>query len=60
MSLGITWYTVEDAAEKYCLERSLLLKWVEEGVLRSEETANGVVRVNVDDLELKVQEIIDI
>jgi len=60
MSLGKTWYTVEEAAEKYCLEKSLLLKLVENGVLRSEEADNGTVRVNVDDLALKVQEIIDI
>lgn len=56
MSLGITWYTIEEAAAKYCLERTLLLKWVAEGVVRSEQAANEVVRVNVDDLELMVQE----
>ena len=57
MPLGITWYTLEEAAAKYCLEPALILKWVEEGVVRSERGDNQVMRVNVDDLELKVQEV---
>jgi hypothetical protein len=57
MALGITWYTVDEAAAKYCLEKSMILKWVEEGVVRAEQADKGVVRVNIDDLELNVQEI---
>jgi len=57
MPLGITWYTLEEAAAKYCLETSLILKWIEEGVVRSEQVDNQAMRVNVDDLELKVQEV---
>ena len=57
MPIGITWYTLEEAAAKYCLEKSLILKWVEEGVVRAEQADNQLVRVNVDDLELKVQEM---
>jgi hypothetical protein len=57
MPLGITWYTLEEAATKYCLETSLILKWAEEGVVRSEQGDNQVMRVNVDDLEIKVQEV---
>jgi len=56
MSLGITWYTIEEASAKYCLDKALLLKWVAKGVVRTEQAANEVVRVNVDDLELMVQE----
>lgn len=56
MSLGITWYTIEEASAKYCLDKTLLLKWVEKGVIRTEQAADEVVRVNVDDLELMVQE----
>jgi hypothetical protein len=56
MSLGITWYTIEEAASKYCLEASRILKWVEEGVVRSEQEDTREMRVNLDDLELKVQE----
>lgn len=56
MALGITWYTPEDAAAKYCLETSLILKWVEEGVVRAEQDGTRTVRINIDDLDLKVQE----
>ena len=57
MPLGITWYTLEEAAAKYCLETALILKWADEGVVRSELGDNQVMRVNVDDLELKLQEV---
>ena len=57
MSLSKTWYTTEKAAEKFGLERSLILRWVEEGLVRAEESGRKVVRVNIDDLELKVQEM---
>lgn len=56
MPIGITWCTVEEASAKYSLEKSLILKWVEEGVVRGEESGNKVVRVNVNDIELEVQE----
>ena len=57
MSLGITWFTLEEAVSKYCLEEPLILKWVDEGLIRAEESAGRVVRINIDDLELKVQEL---
>lgn len=57
MSLGITWYTVEEAAAKYSLDKSLILKWVEEGIVRSEQAGKELLRVNMDDLELKLQEM---
>ena len=57
MPLGITWYTLEEAAAKYCLETALIKKWAEEGVIRSELGEGRVMRVNVDDLELKLQEV---
>ena len=57
MSLGITWYALEEAAAKYNLEKLLILKWVEEGLVRAETASKGEVRVNIDDLELKVREI---
>jgi excisionase family DNA binding protein len=56
MSLGITWYTVEEAASKYSLDKSLILKWVDEGIVRSEQAGEELLRVNMDDLELKLQE----
>jgi hypothetical protein len=57
MPIGITWYTLEEAAAKYCLETALIKRWAEEGVVRSELGDNHVMRVNVDDLELKLQEV---
>jgi len=56
MSIGITWCTIDEASAKYSLEKSLILKWVDEGVVRGEIADHKVVQVNVDDIELEVQE----
>jgi excisionase family DNA binding protein len=57
MSFEKTWYTLDEAAEKFGMEKSKILKWVEEGLVRAEESSGKVERVNVDDLDLKVQEL---
>jgi transposase-like protein len=36
MSLTNNWYTVDEAASKFGVPPSLLLKWVEDGLVRSE------------------------
>ena len=56
MPIGIRWCTIEEAIAKYSMEESLILKWVEEGVVRAEEVDHKIVRVNVADIELEVQE----
>jgi excisionase family DNA binding protein len=56
MPFNKTWYTLEEAASKFGVGRELMLKWVEEGVVRSEMENGKVVRINADDLELKVEE----
>ena len=56
MSFAKTWYTLEEAAEKFGLKTETILEWVDEGVVRAEEEDHSV-RVNVDDLDLKVQEM---
>ncbi|HKZ16260.1 MAG TPA: MerR family transcriptional regulator [Geobacteraceae bacterium] len=56
MSLLKNWCTVDEAESKLGIKRSLILKWVEEGIVRCEEEDGKVVRVNMDDLELKVAE----
>ncbi len=57
MSLVKTWYTLEEAAEKFGLEQRRILEWVELGMVRTEDAKRKVVRVNADDLNLKVQEL---
>jgi hypothetical protein len=57
MPLGITWYTLDEAAAKYCLESALIRKWADEGVVRSELGEGRIMRVNVDDLEIRLQEL---
>lgn len=57
MSLGKTWYTVEEAAEKFGLSKEQILEWVTEGAIRTENEGAKVVQINGDDLDLKVQEL---
>jgi predicted site-specific integrase-resolvase len=58
MSLEKTWYSLEEAAEKFGIDRKIILGWVDEGLLRTEDSAeHQVLRINIDDLELKVQEL---
>ena len=56
MSFTKTWYTPEEAESKYGVARALILEWVEEGVVRCEMEGEAVVRINADDLELKIEE----
>lgn len=57
MSLGITWYSLEDAASKYSLDKSLILKWIEEGLVRSDQDDMNGIMVHNDDIKLKVREM---
>ncbi|MEZ4484989.1 MAG: MerR family transcriptional regulator [Syntrophotaleaceae bacterium] len=55
MSLGKTWFTPEEAAAMFGVERALVLKWVEEGLVRCERQDGMVTQVNIDDLRLEVE-----
>ncbi len=54
MSFDKTWYTLDEATAKFGVEAHQIMKWVEDGLVRSESEQNKVVRVNGDDLELEI------
>ena len=54
MSFDKTWYTLDEATGKFGVEKQQILKWVEDGLVRSETEEEKVVRVNGDDLELEL------
>jgi hypothetical protein len=54
--LGDSWCTMEEVESKFGVSKDLVLEWVKEGIVRSEEHDGKVIRVNIDDLELKIEE----
>lgn len=56
MLLEKSWFTLDEAESKFGVERKLILEWVKEGIVRCETEGETVVRVNADDVELKLGE----
>ena len=54
--LGESWCTIEEVESKFGVSKDLVLEWVKEGIVRSEEQYGKVFRVNIDDLEMKIEE----
>jgi hypothetical protein len=54
--VGESWCPIEEVESKYGVSRDLVLQWVTEGIVRSEEENGEVIRVYIDDLELKIEE----
>lgn len=57
MSIGKTWFTVEEAAKKFGVAPERIHAWVAQGLIRSEEAGGKVMRLNGDDLALKLEEL---
>jgi len=57
MSSETTWTTLENATATYCLETSLILKWVDDGSISAEHHDTRSMRVRVDDLIQKIQHV---
>lgn len=54
--LGDSWCEIEEVESRFGVSKDLVLQWVKEGIVRSEDKDGAVFRVNVDDLELKIEE----
>ena len=54
--LGDSWCAIEEVESKFGSSKDVVLEWVREGIVRSEEQDGMVFRVNIDDLELKIEE----
>jgi hypothetical protein len=57
MSLGKSWCTVEEAESMFGIGKTVILKWVAGGLIRSEQSAGKVIQVNIDDLKMKAEDL---
>jgi len=57
MSSETTWTSLENVVATYCLETSLILKWVDDGSICAEHHDTRSMRVKVDDLIRKIQHV---
>ncbi len=57
MSLGKTWYTLEEAGFKSGVKQEVISQWMRCGLIRVERGDHEDVRLNIDDLNLKIEEL---
>lgn len=55
MSLTKNWYTIDEAASKYGLSTQQLQKWVDAGLVRTEEDKGKETLLNSDDIEQELR-----
>jgi predicted site-specific integrase-resolvase len=55
MAMVKTWYEPAAAADKFGIQKGLILLWVEDGLVRCEREHGKVVQVNIDDVRLRVE-----
>ena len=55
MSLTKNWYTLDETASKYGLSTQQLQKWVDGGLVRTEEGKGKVTLLNSDDIEQELR-----
>lgn len=58
MALIKTWYEPAAAAEKFGILKSLIMLWVDDGLVRCEREHGKVARVNIDDVRLRVEDML--
>jgi hypothetical protein len=57
MSLGITRYSLSEAEGKSCVKQEEILQWIDDGLIRIVNGNHSEVRINIVDLNLKVEEM---
>jgi len=55
MSLTQSWYTIEDAAQKYGLNTAQIKLWVDQGLVRAETQKGTPLLVNINDIEQELR-----
>lgn len=58
MALIKTWYEPAVAAEKFGIQKSLVMLWVDDGLVRCEREHGKVALVNIDDIRLRVESML--
>ncbi len=58
MALVKTWYEPAAAAEMFGIQKSLILLWVDDGLVRCEREHGKVTQVNIDDIRLRVEALV--